>query len=82
VAVSDNVAEPCVIACADRGGEFIGGPGNLSNCIKRAFALRSCKFLFHLRQCRTNDVVMMNMRPDSFDSVEPHAMYEFEITWR
>ena len=80
MAISRDVAKPRVIASSNRGNEFVGRTGDLPNCIERFIALRSCKFLFHLCQCRTNNIVMMNVWTDGLHGIEPHAMNEVEVT--
>jgi hypothetical protein len=38
--------------------------------------------LFHFRERRANDVVVVNVRPDRLDGVEPHPVNEIEIDRR
>jgi len=42
--------------------------------LERPVALRTVQLLFHLRQCRSDDVVMMDVRPDGFRRIEPETM--------
>ena len=37
------------------------------------------ELLFHLRQCRSDDVVMMHVRADGLDGIEPHTVNQIEV---
>ena len=80
--VPDEIAQPGIVAGMYRGGQFVGRSVQHDGWLERLSRSGPCKFLFHLSKCRTNDVVMMNVRTDSFDRVEPHAMNQIEITGR
>ena len=49
---------------------------------ERLVALRAVQLLFHLRERRPDDVVVVDVRADGLDGVEPHAVNEIEIGGR
>ena len=74
-----DVAQPRVVAAAHDGGEFVGRPRDLPDRLERLVALGTVQLLGHLCQCRSNDVVMVDVRPDRLGGVEPELMNEIEI---
>ena len=82
VPVAQHVAQPRVVAGAQHRRQFVGGPGHLANRRERLVALRAGELLFHLFQRCSDDVVMMHVRADGFDGVEPEAVNQIEIAGR
>ena len=82
VAIAHHVAQLRVVAGAEDGGQLVGPPRRLANGRERLVALRAVQLLFHLRQRRPDDVVMVDVRSDGLRGVEPDAMDEIEIAGR
>ena len=68
--------------CAHHRGKLVGGPRDLADRAERLVALRAVELLFHLRERRSDDVVVVHVRADGLDGVEPHAMDQIEIARR
>ena len=79
MAIAGDVAQAREVAGPHRVGELVGRPGRLANRRQRFVALLVGELFFHLRQCCSDYVVMVNLRPDRLDGVEPDAMNQFEI---
>src|SRR5436190_3258115 len=79
MSIPSNVAESREVAGAHGVGELVGWARGLPNSRQRLGALIVCQLFFHLRQCRSDYVVVMNLRADGLDGVEPEAMDQFEI---
>ena len=79
VPIAHHVAQLRIVAGAKHGGQLVGRPGRPANGGERLVALLSVQLLFHLRECCSDDIVMVHMRPDDLRRVEPDTMNEVEI---
>jgi hypothetical protein len=82
VAIAHHVAQAGVVVRSERGRELVGRPSGLANRPERIVTLWAGELVFHLSKGCSNDVVMMDVRPDRLDGVEPDAMNEIEIARR
>ena len=78
---------PCRAAARSRavarsGRQFVGGTRDLADRGERLVALRAGELVFHLREGRPDDVVVVHVRTDRLDHVEPHAMNQIEVAGR
>ena len=62
-----------------RGRELVGGSRHLPDRRKGVVTLWTGELVFHLCQGCANDIVVMDVRPNRLDGVEPHAMNQIEI---
>src|SRR5215471_8016785 len=81
MAVAHQVAETGVVSRPNARLEFVGRASDLPDRIERRVAVGAGKFLFHLFQSRSYNIMMMDVRPDSLDGIEPHAVDKIEIAW-
>ena len=58
------------------------GRATVADGRQRLVASGTGEFLLHLSQSRSNDVVVMNVRTDGLDGVEPEPMNEVEVARR
>ena len=79
VAVAQHVAQPGVVAGAKHRRELFGRPRFFPNRGDGLVTLRTGELLFHLFQRCSDDVVMMHVRTDGLDRVEPQAVNQIEI---
>ena len=82
VAIAHHVPQLRVVAGAKDGRQLVGPPGRLANGPEGLVALLAVQLLFHLRERRPDDVVMMDMWSDGFGRIEPDAVDEIEIARR
>ena len=82
VPIAQHVAQPRVVAGAEHRGQFVGGPGDVADRRERLVAFGTGELLFHLRQRCSDDVVMVHVRTDGLDGVEPQAVNQVEIAGR
>ena len=82
MAVAHHVAQLRVVAGAKDGRQLVGPPGRLANGAERLVALLAVQLLFHLRERRPDDVVMVDVRSDGLRRIEPDAVDEIEIAGR
>ena len=82
VPIAHHVSQLRVVAGAKDGGQLVGQPGRLANGAERLVALWSVQLLFHLRERRPDDVVVVDVRADGLRRIEPDAMDEIEIAGR
>ena len=83
MAVAHHVAQAREVAL--RGPTAASSSAGRATCriaAERLVALRAGELLFHLRQRRSDDVVMVHVRADRLDGVEPEAMDQIEIAGR
>ena len=64
---------------ADDRGELVGGPRRVADRGERLVAVGAGELLFHLGQCRPDDVVVVHVRADGLDGVEPEPVNQVEI---
>ena len=79
MAIAHHVAQAGVVAGVQRGRELVGGSRHLPDRRQGVVTLWTGELVFHLCQGCANDVVVMDVRPDRLDGVEPHAMNQIEI---
>ena len=79
VAVPQHVAQPREVPRAHDRRQFFGRSCDVADRCDRVVALRSGKLLFHLRKRGPDDVVVVHVRPDGLDRVEPETMNQIEI---
>ena len=79
VAVAHHVPQLRVVAGAEDRRQLVGPPRRLADGRERLVALLAVQLLFHLRERRPDDVVMMDVGSDGLGRVEPDAMDEIEI---
>ena len=77
--IADQIAQPLVVAGMNSGGQFVRGTSDIADDGQRVFSLWTCELLFHLRQGCANNVMMMHMRADRFDSVQPDTVNQIKI---
>ena len=82
VAVAQHVAQPRVVAGAQHRRELFGRPRLFPNRGDGLVALRTGELLFHLFQRCSDDVVVMHVRADGLDGVEPQPVNQIEIAGR
>ena len=82
VPVAQHVAEAAVIAGMQDACELVGGTGHVADRRERLVPGWAGELLFHLCERRANDVVVVDVRPDRLDGVEPHPVNQIEIDGR
>ena len=80
--VAQHVAQARVVARVKHRRELVGRPRHFADAPRAPRRAGTVQLLFHLRERRSNDVVMMHVRTDGLDGVEPHAVNQIEIAGR
>src|SRR5207253_1191302 len=72
------------IALTDGRRQLVGGTGGLAEDVNGGLARLAVvmQVFFHKFEGRSHDVVMMNVRPDGPDGVEPERMNELQVLGR
>src|SRR4030095_75885 len=79
VAIAQHVAQAGVVAGPEDRGELFGRTGHVANRGEDLLPFGTAEVLFHGRKGGSDDVVMMDVRTDGLDGVEPDAMNQIEI---
>ena len=82
VPVAQHVAQPRVVAGAKHGRRVRRRAARPRGWPRAPRRVGAGELLFHLCQCRSDDVVMMHVRADGLDGVEPEAVNQVEIAGR
>ena len=82
VPVAEHVAQAAVFLGLQDRGELVGGAGHVADRRKRLVPGWAGELLFHLCERRANDVVVVDVRPDGLDGVEPYPVDQIEIDGR
>ena len=62
--------------------ELVGRARDLTDRAERFVALRAGELLFHLRERRPDYVMVVHVRTDCLDGIEPHAVDQVEVARR
>ncbi len=72
--IADHVAQLREVSPPHDRRKLVGRTRHAPDGLEGPVALWARELLFHLRQCRPDDVVMVHMGPDGLRGVEPEAM--------
>src|SRR6185295_20349185 len=82
VPVAEHVPEAAVVACVQDACELVGGTSHVADRRERLVPGWAGELLFHFGERRANDVVVVNVRTDRLDGVEPYPVNQIEIDRR
>ena len=78
MAVANQVAQPREVAGVKGGQQLIRRSRDLADEAERVVALRPRELSFHMRECRSDNLVVVDVGPDRLRCIEPHAVNQTE----